>query len=395
MKDKSNIKNIDKKIEKAVKKEVEDIGKNIKKEAEKAVEKEIKELGLEGKIVKKKFSNEEKAMIGVIIILAFSLLVIFYPNIKNIQIKPSISITEISGCEDCFDVSLLADSLAKDDVKISSRKIINYDSNEARKLIEKYKLNKIPALVVKGGVDKLNLDKAVFRIEGKTAIFDKPVPYFDLALNQVKGKIKLKEVFDSSCKDCSSLSNIKTQLEKLQVKIDNYEMIDSKSEQGKLLINENKISYLPSLLVSKEINEYWWVFDNIKNSFSENNEYYRFAEPTFPAKEISSGLVKGKVKITYVTNNSCEDCFNVTQLKSSFQSLGVYVDGEEYVDISSEQGKSLLKEYNITAIPTLILSEEISDYTTLKKILEGVGSFVNKKYVFRKLNALNVKYQEV
>ncbi len=382
------------KINKKIEKAVEDIGKNIKKEAEKAVEKEIKELGLKGKIVKKKFSNEEKAMIFVIIVLVGVLAVIFYPSIK-LNIKPSIKIIEIGGCEDCFNVSSLADSLVNDNIKINSRKTIDYNSKEAKKLIEKYKLNKIPALVISGDVDKLDLDEAVFRIEGKKAVFDKPVPYLDLSSGEIKGKVKIKEVFDSSCKDCTSLSGIKTQIEKIGIKVENYELVDSESEQGKLLIKDNKISYLPTLLVSKEIGEYWWIFGQIKNSFVENNEYYRFAEPTFPSKEMSTGLIKGKVKITYITDNSCEDCFNVTQLKSSFQSLGVYIDKEEYADISSEQGKKLLGEYNITAIPTLILSEEISDYAPLKQILEGVGSFINKKYVFRKLDALNVKYREV
>ena len=127
---------------------------------------------------------------------------------------------------------------------------------------------------------------------------------------------------------------------------------------------------------------------------AENEDYYRFNEPLFPYKEISTQQIKGKVKITYITNKSCEDCLNITKIKPSFQQMGVYIDSEKYTDVSSIEGKNLLSKYNITAIPTVILSKEILDYTTLKTTLEGVGTFEkDSAFVFRKLDVLNAKYQ--
>ena len=207
--------------------------------------------------------------------------------------------------------------------------------------------------------------------------------------------MNLKEVYDSSCKDCTSLSDIKTQLERIQFKVSNYEMVDSKSDEGKNLISENNITYLPTLLVSKEIEEYWWIFPQIQKSFSEYDSYYRFSEPFFPYKEISTGLIKGKVTITYITNKSCTDCYNVTLLKDLFAGAGIYISGEKYVDSNTAEGKSLLIKYNITVIPTVILSKEISDYETIKDVLDKVGTFENNEYVFRNLDVLKVKYQKI
>ncbi|MBI2047025.1 hypothetical protein HYT26_02585 [Candidatus Pacearchaeota archaeon] len=100
------------------------------------------------------------------------------------------------------------------------------------------------------------------------------------------------------------------------------------------------------------------------------------------------------MKITYVTNNSCDDCLNITKIKPSFQQLGVYIDSEKYSDVNGIEGKNILIKYNITAIPTVVLSKEIIDYTSIKSMLEGVGTFEkDDAFVFRKLDVLNSKYQ--
>ena len=69
---------------------------------------------------------------------------------------------------------------------------------------------------------------------------------------------------------------------------------------------------------------------------------------------------------------------------------------EEYLDISTTKGKNLLSEYNITAVPTVILSKEIQDYNAIKEILEQAGSFEKEGvFVFRKLDVLNAKYKKL
>ncbi len=206
----------------------------------------------------------------------------------------------------------------------------------------------------------------------------------------------VKEVYDSSCEDCTSLFQVQKQLEGLGIKIDNYEVIDSEFASGIKLIEENDLNFLPSLLISKEIEKYWWVFDQMKRSLIEKDDYYVFKTPISPYKDISTGEVKGIVDITYLTDKSCEDCFDVTKLKGSFQSMGVYIDNEKYVDVSSSEGKNLLSKYSIIAVPTVILSEEISDYDSIVDVLKQVGTFEKDKvFIFRKLDSLNVKYKEL
>jgi len=369
---------------------------------EKEMKKEIKEVGKVPRNIKEIINkvNNERVLIWIIIVLVAILAIYtFFPNLvpkfKAGEKKYNIEVIKIETkdvCKECFDLNLVISSLKQENVNLKERSL-NYKDKEAIKLLEKYNIEKIPALIVTGKIDKLTLDENIFRISGKTGIFDKAVPYLELISGEKKGFVNLIEIYDSSCLDCTSLSSIKTQLERIGIKIDNYEMVDSKSEDGKKLIEDNKISYLPSLLVSKNIEEYWWIFDRIKGSFIGYNDYYRFSQPLFPNKEISTGKIKGKVKITYITNNSCTDCYNVTELKDIFSSIGIYIESEKYVDVSSNEGESLLSKYSIKAIPTAVLSKEISDYT-IKNILERVGRFINDEFVLDDLDSLNVKYQK-
>ena len=188
------------------------------------------------------------------------------------------------------------------------------------------------------------------------------------------------------------MSNLKEWLEKNSINIGNYEKVEADSEKGKQIINENNLTFLPSLLISRDIEEYWWIFQSIENLFVLK-DYYTLKNPAAPYKDIATEKIKGKVTITYITNKSCEDCYNVTSLKKLFTNGGIYIDKEKYVDVNTKEGKDLLTEYDIKDIPTVILSKEISDYN-IRSVLEERGKFVNDEFVLEDLDSLNVKYQK-
>ena len=364
------------------------------------IEKESKEISKWGS----KKVSEKDYLIAIIIISSIAILFFVYANfipktLFNSENKISIEIIEITanGCEDCLNVSGLADSLIKDNIKVRSRESFDYDSKEGRELINQYNLKQVPALVLTS--NKLeNIDglSEVFSIDGKKAIFDKAVPYIDLNSGEVKGLVNLIEIQDSGCGDCMPLSNIQNSLKEAGIKIKNYEIINSLSENGKALIQENDLRFTPSLLISKDIQDYWWIFPQMKSAFIEKENYYLFNIQLPPYKEISSGEVKGKVGLTYITDKSCSDCFNITELKGSFQGLGIFINSEKYIDVSASGGKEIIAKYNITKVPTIILSKEISDYETLNKQLGQVGTFEKDgNFVFRSLEQLNIKYKEI
>lgn len=350
----------------------------------------------------KKNWTEEKGLILTIALLSIIVVALFayvyMPKSTGVK-QYSVEVIEISGnCEDCFDIKSLADTIIKENnIKVKSKKTLDYTSQESKEIVNKYNIKTIPALVVLSrDIEKIGIDEKIFSIKNDYALFDKSVPYIDLETNEVRGVVKLIEIKTDNCMECTPLSQMQTQFEKLGVKIKDYETVSSSSERGKELIGNNNLTFTPALLVSEDIEEYWWLFDQLKNSFLKRGDYFLFKNSIAPYVDLASGKIKGKVDIIFLENNSCEECFNVTELKGSFQSLGIYFENEKSVDISSNEGKNLLKKYNITAIPTVILSKEIQDYEAIKKILEQIGTFENdEKFVFRKLDSLNVNYQDL
>ena len=375
---------------KEVEKEIKEDVKEVKKEAGKMEEK-----------IKKFFNNEQNLIYIIIALIAILVIILLFPDSVKIfssgEKVYSLDIIKIESNDDLFDLNSVVLSVEQNtNIKIRSEKEISYNSDEeAKKLIEKYKIQKIPALIVLGNVEKIGLDASLFRIEEKTGIFDKAVPYLDLKTNEIKGIVDLIELYDSNCKECGSYAKIQQAFDNSGIKTKKYELVSYQSERGKKLAEENSLSVVPSLLISKNLNEYWWVFSSINPLLNEKNEYFIFSSPVYPYKEIKTGKITGKVIFTYLVNNSCFDCYNVSMLKEAFVNLGVYVASEKSIDIASDEGKELIKSYNIAAIPTAILSDEISDYENIKQTLEQVGTYENKKYVFRNLDVLNAKYQKL
>ena len=352
---------------------------------------------------KKKYWTEEKGLILTIIVLSVIIValyayVYYIPSTQG-EKKYSVEVIEIKGdCEECLDVSAIASEVVKDSV-LKSKEVLDYNSEEGKTAIEKYGIRSVPALVViSKNLDKMSLDKQVFEIKEDYAVFDRSVPYIELSSGEIKGLVNMKEISLSGCLECPPMSRIEKQLESFGVKVGNYEIFDSSSAEGAKLINETNTKFLPALLISKNIEEYWWIFGQIKNALEDKGDYYLFKEPLPPYKDISTGKIKGKVDITYVENKSCKDCFDVLTLKEAFQGLGVYIDNERHVDISSVEGKSILDKYNITAVPTVILSDDLMDYAdAMKERVSQLGTFEDDdSYIFRKIEALgNVKFQNL
>ena len=344
--------------------------------------------------------NEKDYLIAIliasVIVLSFFVYANFIPKSYSVK-KTSVNIIKIIGnCEECFDIDSFASSLAeKNDFEISSEEKLVYDSDEARKIIEKYEIKNIPSLIILSSeIDKISLGEG-FSTSKDYAVFGNAVPYIDLETGNVNGLVEMIEIYPD-CKECKPLSGLKNQLEAIGVKIKNYEAIQDNSEKASRIIKENAISFSPVLLISEDIEKYWWIFNSIENSFIKKDNYYILENPLPPYKDLEDKKIKGKVDITYIENKSCTDCLNISKLKTSFQQIGIYIEKENYLDLSSSKGKTLINKYNITEIPTVILSEEIKYYESLKNLLGSVGTFEDdEKFIFRKVSSLNAKYQKI
>jgi len=337
-------------------------------------------------------------VISLIVILIFSVVFDFKISLNNNDGKINANIILINGCEECFDMSLMIEGLQNEEkLEITSIEEYDYNSEEGKSLIESYEIKQIPALIIKSkNIQDLGYSEDIFKIGNKFLVFENSVPYLDLETETINGGVILKEIQDSTCFNCAGMSQIEDYLKESGVYIKERELIGAESEKGQILIKENNINFLTSLLISKDIEKYWWIFPELEGFLIETEDYYLLNQPFFPYFDIGDGEVKGEVSIKYITNMSCEECSDVDMLRNIFLSTGIYLDSEETIDISTSEGKNLVLKYNITQVPSVILSEEILDYESLLSSFEEVGSFESDySYVFRSNDQLNIVSQEI
>ncbi len=360
--------------------------------------------------VKIKISKKNILFIGIFIIIIIGVIgVLSYEGIIKIPYlslnqNSNVPAKKISGdiieltadCEDCFKISQVSDNFVKqNNITLRSTNSYDYKSESGQSTIEKYKITKVPSFIlISNDVNNIK-NKEGLTLEKDYAVFEKGVPYIDLSNNEVKGVVTITEIYDPTCKDCVSLSPLKSKLEALGIKVKDYNAIESTSEQGKNLIKNNNLNFIPTLLISKNIEEYWWIFNNLKQTLTKTGDYYLYTNPVPPYKDLKTGTLKGIVDITYITDKTCTDCYDVKKLKASFTNyFGIFIKNEKSVDISSEEGKALIQKYKITKVPTAILSKEVSDYTSLKKVMEGIGTYDSDgSFVYTNLDQLQVKYK--
>ncbi len=78
------------------------------------------------------------------------------------------------------------------------------------------------------------------------------------------------------------------------------------------------------------------------------------------AKEASR---PANIQYTVVTDNSCADCYNISAVVLEIESSGVNITSSSTVDFSSAQGKSIVSQYDIQKLPSVVITGELNKST--------------------------------
>lgn len=208
---------------------------------------------------------------------------------------------------------------------------------------------------------------------------------------------------DSSCADCASLDPYLNDIKAQQtIKVTKEEIIDAKSEEGKKLIKDLDIKKIPTFIAKGELSK----FDSLLSTWNTigkiDNDTFIFTKPAFkfpiiPYIDIASGQIKGRVNLTMISDKSCKECQDATIYKNILIRFGMIGFAQEKnLDKEDAEGKDLIKKYNIGAIPTIILTGEVSEYEALAKTWSQAGTIEKDgAYVFRELKATGLTYSDL
>ncbi len=155
------------------------------------------------------------------------------------------------------------------------------------------------------------------------------------------------------------------------------------------------IENLPALIVSgdidnKKVTAAWTALAGRKK-----NQRVVIASQ-LPYYNIASSQVKGIVSTVLLTDDTCADCFDANEYLTALARFNIVLNDTAVYDIASDSGAELVQKYDITRVPTLILSPDVADYEGFASSWSEVGTIApDGWFVFREVQKLSSQYQEI
>ncbi|MBI2664661.1 thioredoxin family protein [Candidatus Woesearchaeota archaeon] len=307
----------------------------------------------------------------------------------------------LSGCEECFDIQNALEELKKQNVNLLTEKSLFIEDEEAKELIRRYGIEKIPALVISGEVNKTSQLAAYFEKTGVisgdgTAVYTniKP-PYYNTTAKKVVGKVSVLNIVDSQCETCASLSQVKESLKQAGVVITEEKTYEYSSPEGQELIDRFNVSRAPALLISAEVNHYAGVGSQLQQLAEEKSGFYALHSTSPPYRDLQQDRIVGEVTLILLKDGSCAECYDVKINKQILQGFGVAITEEETYDVSSEEGQALIAKYGIEKAPVILMSPDAAHYPALAQAWKSVGTVESDGWhVMRKPETLGT-YKEL
>ncbi len=195
--------------------------------------------------------------------------------------------------------------------------------------------------------------------------------------------LQITVIKDSDCLDCFSVDSIIEKIKSDNVNIEEVNTFEKSDEKGKELIEKYSIEKLPVFVVTGEIDknvslrEAWGKIGEIIDGAVV------FKSPATPYVEVSSGEVRGRIKLIIVNDESCQDCYDANKYKILLQQMKMSIEEEVTVEYKSPEGKRIIRENGIKSIPTIVIEGDLEAYDV--KYLNQVGEIKGNVFVFEKV----------
>lgn len=201
-------------------------------------------------------------------------------------------------------------------------------------------------------------------------------------------KIQIVKILDKNCPDCFDIERILSKVRSANVKIKSERLLDAQDAEARSLISKYGIERLPTFIVSGDINrnnELILLWKTFGQKF-DNNKTFVLTRVFPPYVLADTGEVRGRFSLIYLTDVTCDDCYDVTRHEVALGNLGLNITDENsrVLDVGSEKGHEFIKKYSIKHAPTIILQGELNEYAPLFQVWSQVGTIEDDgAYVFR------------
>lgn len=190
--------------------------------------------------------------------------------------------------------------------------------------------------------------------------------------------VKIIKITAARCSDCFNVNGAVLDFKKLNVKVDEEKNLSFDSPSAKTLIKKFDIKKIPTYLVSGEVTK-----NNLESFIKKNGEIkdrtFIFTKVIPLFIDTASGQETGKVTATLLTDTSCSECQDLTQIIESFKKAGVKMKDIQTLEWNSTNGQNLINKYKITKIPAFIFSPEFDLYDKAKANWVNFGTIEEDK----------------
>jgi len=172
-----------------------------------------------------------------------------------------IIILQEPSCRDCSNLGPLVDAIKKENVKVNSERVVDASGAEGMELIDKYNIDKVPTLIVSGEIEKDAKLESMWPQMGevKDGIFilrQVGFPYMLTASGDVRGRVKLIMLTDTSCSECYDVTKHQAILGQFGVPTQDQQVVDSRFSDGQELIVKYKVKLLPTIILTGDLQVY-------------------------------------------------------------------------------------------------------------------------------------------
>lgn len=329
-------------------------------------------------------------LVALAVLNAFTLLTLDSKISKKIEEakeanKPAkISLTVLSaGCADCYNIDGLVQGIKDANVEIEDEQ--NLLPEDAQPLISQYNIQKLPAIIIEGETDKLEI--ANFEENGEALVFaNAQAPFYNTASKEVEGRVRVTILEAPECESCIQLPQVVSQFVQQGVVFqDNIQKPWNDAEVANLISNKN-VKKVPAMVISDEIAAYPEAFNTvIQAGFRQSGTDYVF-EATGLHVETETGNLRGVVDLTMIVDEGCEECYDVGIHRTILQRAGMQIGEEKTHHYESAEAQALITKYSIDAVPMVVITKDIGIYDSFRNIWlrQNVGTVEDDgAYVFR------------
>lgn len=188
---------------------------------------------------------------------------------------------------------------------------------------------------------------------------------------------------DPLCFDCFDIKPVIDAVKKQKVNIISEREVESSSDEGKEFIKKYAIKKIPTVIISGEIEKDQPLKDLFAKAGEVKEGAFILTKIGNPYVSAETGDPRGRVDVILIQDKSCPQCFDPNTYINAFKAqLGMAIENQDSVDVSSQEGKSIVSTNGITSVPTIVITGDLESYPVLNQI----GKIEGEIFVLSKAN---------